>query len=127
MTVLILRPYRSLRPCLIVVIVRQVHCGDERPHRLRHRPALYWPQIIAPLLQADQTVPAADKKKLAEATEFFMASQPMTLKAMYDEMAGTVHLTMGRSSFRVSQALRYMGFNLLPDTDYMKFEFEITP
>ena len=54
-----------------------------------------------------------------------MASPPMALKAMYDEMAGTVHLTMGRSSFRVSQALRYMGFNLLPDTDYMKFEFEM--
>ena len=49
----------------------------------------------------------------------------MALKAMDDEMASMVHLTMGRSSFRVSQALRYMGFNLLPDTDYMKFEFEM--
>ena len=83
-----------------------------------------WPQIIA-LFQADPSVPAADKKKLAEATEFFMASPPMALKAMYDEMAGMVHLTMGRSSFKVSQALRYMGFNLVPDTDYMKYEFEM--
>ena len=54
-----------------------------------------------------------------------MTSPPMALKAMYDEMAGMVHLTMGRSSFKVSQALHYMGFNLLPDTDYMKFEFEM--
>ena len=84
-----------------------------------------WPQIIA-LFQADPSVPAADKKKLAEATEFFMASPPMALKAMYDEMASMVRLTMGRSSFKVSQALRYMGFNLVPDTEhYMKFEFEM--
>ena len=53
-----------------------------------------------------------------------MASEPMSLEALYDELAGQVHLTMGRSSYKLSQALRFMGFSLVPDTDYLKYVFE---
>ena len=53
-----------------------------------------------------------------------MASKPMTLEAVYDELAGQVHLTMGRSSYKLSQALRFIGFSLVPETDYLKYVFE---
>ena len=53
-----------------------------------------------------------------------MASEPMSLEALYDELAGQVHLTMGRSSYKLSLALRFMGFSLVPETDFLKYVFE---
>ena len=55
-----------------------------------------------------------------------MTSPPMTLTAKYDEMAGQVHVTLGRNSYKMSEGLRFMGCTLKLDTNYMEYLFETT-
>ena len=84
MTVLIVRYIAALNGCIV---------SDINPNN--------WSQILA-LFAAESTVSERDKKALVDATPRFMTSPPMTLTAKYDEMAGQVHVTLGRNSYKMS-------------------------
>ena len=53
-----------------------------------------------------------------------MTSPPIKLTAKYDEMAGQVHVTLGRNSYKMSEGLCYMGCTVKPYTNYMEYDFE---
>ena len=82
-----------------------------------------WPKILA-LFMAEPTISRADKNRLEAEAINFTSSAPLTLQAMYDEMAAMVYLKMGRPSYKVSMALRQIGLSLVPDSNYLEYTFE---
>jgi hypothetical protein len=83
-----------------------------------------WPKILE-LIQAEKTVGWQDKKLMEESTHRYMNSPPMDLIAMFDEFTGTVNLTLGRRSYEMSEKLRWIGCKTVPDSNYLKYEFQI--
>jgi len=86
-------------------------------------PANY-PKILA-LILAEPTVPPQDKQLMQDEAHRFTDSPPMDLMAVYDELAATVTLTLGRRSYEMSQKVLWIGFKVVPNSDYLKYEFEI--
>ena len=84
-----------------------------------------WPRILA-LIEAEKTISSQDKKRMHDEAHRFLDSPPMDRIAMWDELAGLVTLTMGRRSYDMSEKLRFIGFKVVPDSDYLKYTFETT-
>ena len=84
-----------------------------------------YPKILA-LIDAEKTIGWQDKKLMHDEAHRFLDSPPMDLTAMWDELSGLVTLTMGRRSYNMSDKLRFIGFKVVPDSDYLKYTFETT-
>jgi hypothetical protein len=120
------RMYRSYRPLIVwlswsfrsfryVISLNGCIVSDIDPKN--------WPSIVA-LFQAEPTLSSAEKKALLDASHRFDKTPLLKITAVYDEMAGNVHVTLGRSSFRMSDGLRFMGCKMKPDTQYLEYDFE---
>ena len=59
-----------------------------------------------------------------DSAHIYMNSPPMDLIAIFDELSGVVNLTIGRRSYDMSEKLRWIGFKIVRDSDYLKYLFQ---